>query len=102
MLRVNGEPRNVEQVGSVRGVVHTFFNKAWVKVKAVMAKFAASLDTGKVDLAEVARVWQLWSRHRLPAEAVVSMRSEASLEVFSGGVEGINRCHARAPIGGWS
>ena len=58
------------------------FNKAWVIVKAVVAKFTASLDAGKVDLAEVASVWQLWWRHRLPAQAVASMRSEASLEGF--------------------
>ena len=38
-----------------------------------------SLDTGKVDLAEVASVWQLWWRHRLPAQAVACMGSEASL-----------------------
>ena len=50
------EPLYMGQVGSVRGVVPTFSNKAWVKVKAVMAKFTASLDAGKVDLAEVARV----------------------------------------------
>ena len=54
-----------------------------MKVKAVVAKFTTSLDAGKVDLGEVARVWQLWWRHRLPAQAVASERSKASLEGFA-------------------
>ena len=62
-------------------------------VKAVVAKFTTSLDAGKVDLAEVARVWQLWWRHKLPGQAVASKRSEASFEGFAG-VEGVSRCNA--------
>ena len=54
------------------------FNKERMKLKAIVAKFKSSLDAGKVDLAEVAKVWQFWWRQELKelASATHVLRSE--------------------------